>query len=102
MNDDTPEPHDEFTVRVRKRLRDPGDDQPCECTGTCPGGGNPVPTACMEGGIRRMPANEVLAEENRHFGYRVANEMARFVMLAANQVGEDEEQLDIAFDHGNF
>jgi 5-methylcytosine-specific restriction endonuclease McrBC GTP-binding regulatory subunit McrB len=35
--------------------------------------------------------NDILAEENRHFGYRVANEIARFVTLASEQAGPTSE-----------
>ena len=40
----------------------------------------------------------ILAEDNRHFGYRVANEIARFVNLAAEQAGPSEEALWLALD----
>lgn len=43
--------------------------------------------------------NELLAKENRHFGYRVATEISRFVALAAEQAGGEEAQraaLDLA------
>ncbi|REJ85105.1 MAG: hypothetical protein DWQ36_14585 [Acidobacteria bacterium] len=36
-----------------------------------------------------MQFHELLAHERRHFGYRVANEIARFVLLAVDQAGED-------------
>jgi len=51
MEDDT-----EFAVRVRKRLRDPSDVQPCECPATCPGDpdANPDPSACIRGAIERI------------------------------------------------
>jgi hypothetical protein len=43
--------------------------------------------------------NTLLADEHRHFGYRVANEIARFVTLAAEQAdGEDSEALWDALD----
>lgn len=42
--------------------------------------------------------NQLLAPENRHFGYRVANEIARFTNLAADQAGDDEETLWSALD----
>jgi 5-methylcytosine-specific restriction enzyme B len=38
----------------------------------------------------------VLATEHRHFGYRVANEIARFVLLAVEQAGADAK--DVALD----
>jgi hypothetical protein len=40
--------------------------------------------------------NELLMGEHRHFGYRVANEIARYVLLAHEQAGE--EARDVAFD----
>lgn len=40
----------------------------------------------------------VLEEEHRHFGYRVANEIARFVNLAHEQWSGDEEAVKAAFD----
>ncbi|MDM8005431.1 MAG: hypothetical protein QUV05_04670 [Phycisphaerae bacterium] len=46
MDDDT-----EFGVRIRKRERDSGDDQPCECTGAC------LPqnvSLCKEGSVGRL------------------------------------------------
>lgn len=42
--------------------------------------------------------NSVLTPFNRHFGYRVANEVARFVNLAAEHVGKDELALWGALD----
>ena len=42
--------------------------------------------------------NRMLTEENRHFGYRVATEIARFTNLAARQAGDDEENLWYALD----
>jgi|GEM_PF-1272358 len=42
--------------------------------------------------------NELLARENRHFGYRVANEMARFLTLAARQCADPDEGVLDAFD----
>ncbi len=54
----------------------------------------------LEGDLRRMilELNDLLAAENRHFGYRVAGEIARFVELAAEQSGGDESQLRAALD----
>lgn len=43
--------------------------------------------------------NSLLAHENRHFGYRVATEISRFVTLAAEQAENEEAQhaaLDLA------
>jgi 5-methylcytosine-specific restriction enzyme B len=45
-----------------------------------------------------MQINERLQPEHRHFGYRVANEIARFVNLAADQASKDEATLWAAFD----
>jgi 5-methylcytosine-specific restriction protein B len=42
--------------------------------------------------------NNRLQAEHRHFGYRVANEIARFVGLAAEQVGRDLDVLWEVFD----
>lgn len=43
-----------------------------------------------------MDIHAVLESEHRHFGYRVANEIARFVLLAVDQAGP--EAADIALD----
>lgn len=45
-----------------------------------------------------LAVHELLVPENRHFGYRVANEIARFVALAAEQAGDDPATLDAALD----
>jgi hypothetical protein len=37
--------------------------------------------------------NRVLVDHGRHFGYRVANEIARLVTLAARQAGDEEHTL---------
>ena len=37
-------------------------------------------------------------EDNRHFGYRVAREIARFAVLAAEQTSASDEALLAAFD----
>ncbi len=42
--------------------------------------------------------HELLAEDGRHFGYRVANEIARFVVLAGEQAGDDPDTLRAALD----
>jgi hypothetical protein len=42
--------------------------------------------------------NGVLASEHRHFGYRVANEIARFVSLLTEQAGDSPETPWIALD----
>ncbi len=42
--------------------------------------------------------NELLTSDRRHFGYRVANEMARFVRLAWEQSGRSQAATDAAFD----
>ena len=46
--------------------------------------------------LRRL--HGVLEEEHRHFGYRVANEIARFVNLAHGQSAGDEATVRAAFD----
>jgi len=40
----------------------------------------------------------LLTVSHRHFGFRVANEIARFVTLAAEQAGDDEAMLRTALD----
>ena len=45
---------------------------------------------------RTAGLNRLLEVENRHFGYRVANEIACYVLLAAAQAGADGR--DVAFD----
>ena len=40
----------------------------------------------------------ILEEEHRHFGYRVANEIARFVNLAHQQSSDGEKAAEAAFD----
>jgi 5-methylcytosine-specific restriction protein B len=52
------------------------------------------------GELRRvvMELHGLLAGEQRHFGYRVANEIARFVMVAAEQAGDQAEVLWAALD----
>jgi hypothetical protein len=42
--------------------------------------------------------NDVLARDNRHFGFRVANEIARFALLAAEQAPEHVDILWAALD----
>ena len=45
MDDNTPSPHNEFDIRVRRRLRDPNDIQPQDCELT---------SSCLEGLIERI------------------------------------------------
>ena len=45
MDDDTPSPHNEFDIRVRRRLRDTNDIQPQDCELT---------NSCLEGSIERI------------------------------------------------
>ncbi len=48
----------------------------------------------LEGGELRehlIALHDLLAEEHRHFGYRVANEIARFVGLAVDQAKDGEQ-----------
>ncbi len=54
----------------------------------------------LDGGPRRLviDLHELLAAEGRHFGYRVANEIARYVTLAARQAGNDPATLQTALD----
>lgn len=42
--------------------------------------------------------HEILESENRHFGYRVANEIARFVLLAVRQADRDVDAAAAALD----
>jgi hypothetical protein len=55
----------------------------------------------LEGGDLRQAVvelNDILTDETRHFGYRVANEIARFVRLAAEQTDGSGDSLWAAFD----
>jgi hypothetical protein len=54
----------------------------------------------LDGDLRRtvLELNDLLTAENRHFGYRVAGEIARFVELAAEQSGGGESDLRSALD----
>ncbi len=56
--------------------------------------------ALLAGSLRRVviDLNAVLAAEGRHFGYRVADEIARFVLLAQSQAGDDPDTLWAALD----
>ncbi|MBK9032261.1 MAG: hypothetical protein IPL61_13245 [Myxococcales bacterium] len=45
-----------------------------------------------------MKLHEVLAREDRHFGFRVANAIARFLELAATQAAPEIETLRCALD----
>ena len=45
MDDNTPSPHNEFDIRVRRRLREPNDIQPQDCELT---------NSCLEGSIERI------------------------------------------------
>ena len=47
---------------------------------------------------RLLELHTVLEEENRHFGYRTANEIARFVNLAHEQSSDGEAAAAAAFD----
>jgi hypothetical protein len=47
---------------------------------------------------RVQDIHDLLARTNRHFGYRVANEIARYVTLAAEQAGGSEDVLRAALD----
>ncbi len=54
----------------------------------------------LDGELRRIveDLNTLLTRENRHFGYRVAVEIARFVNLAAEQSDGGEDSLRTALD----
>ncbi|WP_310790078.1 hypothetical protein [Candidatus Palauibacter polyketidifaciens] len=45
-----------------------------------------------------LELHAILEEEHRHFGYRVANEIARFVNLAREQSANGDESVKAAFD----
>jgi predicted RNA-binding protein with PUA-like domain len=42
--------------------------------------------------------NRILEADHRHFGYRVANEIARFIVLASDQAGREPETVWAALD----
>jgi len=54
----------------------------------------------LDGGWRGrlVQLNEILESEGRHFGYRVANEIGRFVTLAERQTDGSREAVRAAFD----
>ena len=54
----------------------------------------------LDGALHRalLQLNARLHAEHRHFGYRVANEIARFISLARTQAGEGPDVLWDAFD----
>jgi len=54
----------------------------------------------LDGSLRRVviDLNAALATEGHHFGYRVANEIARFVLLAHRQGGDAPDTLWAALD----
>ena len=55
----------------------------------------------LDGGSFRdalIRLNDLLALENRHFGYRVANEIARYVLLAQQETGNAPGAVEAAFD----
>ena len=56
--------------------------------------------ALEQGRLRRsvLDLHGILAEDNRHFGYRVANEIARFLVLADGQGPDDEGHREAALD----
>jgi hypothetical protein len=56
--------------------------------------------ALCDGRLRKLLAtvHAALVDENRHFGYRVAREIARFAVLAAEQTSANDETLLAAFD----
>ena len=57
-------------------------------------------TGIAGGGYARIlrELHAILEEEHRHFGYRVANEIARFVNLAREQSANGDEATKAAFD----
>jgi 5-methylcytosine-specific restriction protein B len=54
----------------------------------------------LDGALRGtvLALNDLLAQENRHFGFRVANEIARFVLLSMQQAPEHADILWTALD----
>jgi hypothetical protein len=50
MDDTTAPPHNEFDIRVRRRIRDPNDVQPESCIRYI----DPDPSSCLEGSIERI------------------------------------------------
>lgn len=54
----------------------------------------------LGGSLRQVviSLNEILGRENKHFGYRSANEIARFVNLAAGQAAGTEDSIWAALD----
>jgi 5-methylcytosine-specific restriction protein B len=60
--------------------------------------------AIHDGQVRAaiVELHEILADENRHFGYRVANEIARYLELAGQQAGNDLQTTWTALDFAIF
>lgn len=56
--------------------------------------------ALLDGHLRQevVALHVLLSDSHRHFGFRVANEVARYVTLAAEQAGDDEAALRAALD----
>lgn len=57
--------------------------------------------AAVAGGDARRRLAElhgILARDNRHFGYRVANEIGRFIKLVEEQCADPEEGVQVALD----
>ena len=54
----------------------------------------------LDGALKRvvLDCHTLLEEEDRHFGYRVANEIARFVVLASEQTDGSDKALWTALD----
>lgn len=88
-----------------------GDDTPLDLAlwdGTLTPAGTPKPSQAdwkafvqLVGGAladQLIALHKLLAEDNRHFGYRVANEIARFVCLAYTQCADKAAAANLAFD----
>ncbi len=55
MNDTTSSPFNEFDIRVRQRLRDPADEEDCQCDGVCPDNDPPQdPSKCVQSVISHL------------------------------------------------
>ncbi|MCG8405646.1 MAG: hypothetical protein MI923_10655, partial [Phycisphaerales bacterium] len=84
MEDDT-----EFGIRIRRRIRDPHDSQPCECLGTC----STDLSECKEGSVLRIedplaPSNGVMAMKTHAEDRESASSVAAHGAFA--RAGEDE------------
>jgi len=100
MDDPTPSPFNEFDIRVRTRLRDPIDEQPCSCEGTCSDGSEARPETCKEGSIAllpdaRGPDNGVMEMRTQAAGKRSATSVAAKGAFAR----AGDEGITVAFEY---